>query len=57
MQISGRNITIINNYYYGGSGEEIGGKGNKAGATIKKTRTEKKGMIVIIIYVCNPMLN
>ena len=41
MQISGRNITIINNHYYGGSGEETGGKGNKAGATIKKTRTEK----------------
>ena len=31
MQISSRNITIIHNYYYGGSGGRGGGQGNRQG--------------------------
>ena len=30
-QISSRNITIVNNYYYGGSGGRGGGQGNRQG--------------------------
>ena len=41
MQISGRNITIINNYYYEGVEKRPGARATRQGPPLKKTRTEK----------------